>query len=135
MSGRNRTAGVAAAPTPSAAALGNDTLQGPFYRPATSPTALEQEPATPLEMQIADFWGRRKVLEDVHYHLARPPVELALLRRLGAPAPGAEGPDALAQLQIVYRRVTDRVWALAFAPDEEEAAAEATGRSEYDSHC
>ena len=57
-----------------------------------------------------------------------PLVELALLRRLGPPTPGPDGPAALAQLQIVYRRVTDRVWALAFAPDEEEAAAEGNGQ-------
>ena len=39
---------------------------------------------------------------------------MALLRRLGPPTPTPDGQDAYSQLQTVYRRVTERVWALAF---------------------
>ena len=100
-----------------------ETQMGAFYTP--SPAAPAGEDDTPaLEDQINDFWGRRKVLEDIHHHLARPLVELALLRRLGPPTPTPDGQDAYGQLQAVYRRVTDRVWALAFEPETEEANAE-----------
>jgi uncharacterized Zn finger protein len=86
---------------------------GSFYSPAPAPTPAD-EAMPSLEEQIGDYWGRRKVLEEIHHHLARPVVELALLRRLGPPTPTSDGQDAYGQLQTVYRRVTERVWALAF---------------------
>ena len=55
---------------------------GAFY---TGPAASQagENVAAPLEDRIGDFWGRRRVLEDVHHHLVKPAVEMALLRRLG----------------------------------------------------
>ncbi|MBK8049516.1 MAG: hypothetical protein IPK16_21800 [Anaerolineales bacterium] len=95
-----------------------ETRVDTFYQPqATVSEANATDPS--LELQIEDFWGRRKVLEQVHHHLTRPAVELALLRRLGPPTPSPDGAEAFVQLQQIYRRVTDRVWALAFAPEEE----------------
>jgi uncharacterized Zn finger protein len=88
---------------------------GSFYSP--EPLRPPDEGAPALDEQIEDFWGRRKVLEEIHHHLARPVVELALLRRLGPPTPTPDGQDAYGQLQTVYRRVTERVWELAFAPE------------------
>ena len=69
---------------------------------------------------MRDYWGRRKVLEDMHHHLALPAVELALLRRLGPLNASPDGQQAFSTLQHVYRRVTERVWELAFAPDVED---------------
>lgn len=85
-----------------------------FYTPVPGgPSALVDETPS-LEDQLGDYWGRRKVLEEIHHHLSRPVVELALLRRLGPPTSTPDGQDAYGQLQTVYRRVTERVWALAF---------------------
>jgi uncharacterized Zn finger protein len=85
-----------------------------FYTPVPGAAGTMIEEVPSLEDQIGDYWGRRKVLEEIHHHLARPVVELALLRRLGPPTPTPDGQDAYGQLQTVYRRVTERVWALAF---------------------
>jgi len=98
-----------------------ETQMAAFYTPAPATAIGEESSTPPLEGQLNDFWGRRKVLEDIHYHLTRPTVELALLRRLGPPTPTPDGQEAYAQLQTVYRRVTERVWTLAFAPDQEES--------------
>ena len=125
---RNRTAPAPTTPTSATTSPAHEVQPGAFYRPGAAPAGQDQEPAPPLAAQLADFWGRRKVLEDIHYHLARPVVEHALLRRLGPPSPGPDGPDAFVQLQAVYQRVTDRVWALAFAPDEEELTPEGNGQ-------
>ncbi|MEZ4582732.1 MAG: hypothetical protein R3A10_14035 [Caldilineaceae bacterium] len=57
------------------------------------------------------------------HHIARPTIELALLRRLG-PAPFDSRFDAFDTLAAVYRRVTGAGHALAFAPEPEADAAE-----------
>ncbi len=106
----------AAASTPVQVA---ETQMAAFYMPAPSLQGAPADEALGLDEQVNEFWGRRKVLEDIHHHLARPVVELALLRRLGPPTPTSDGEDAYVQLQTVYRRVTERVWALAFEPDVE----------------
>jgi uncharacterized Zn finger protein len=126
---QRNTAAADAVVRPTAPAFVSETKMPAFYTPV--PAVLEgQENTTPtLEEQLNDFWGRRKVLEDIHHHLARPLVELALLRRLGPPTPAPDGQEAYTQLQTVYRRVTERVWTLAFAPDqaEESAALDSNG--------
>jgi uncharacterized Zn finger protein len=91
-----------------------------FYTPNLPPRTDEAESGDPLDAHVRDFWGRRKVLEDMHHHLALPAVDLALLRRLGPLNPAPDGQQAFAGLQQVYRRVTDRVWEMAFAADGEE---------------
>lgn len=90
-----------------------------FYTPPLHNAQAEAAAVVQLDAHIADFWGRRKVLEDVHYHLAQPAVELALLRRLGPINATADGNAAYAQLQTVYHRVTRRAWDMAFTPDED----------------
>ena len=118
---------LAEPPAPSSTTLAQvaETQMAAFYSPTPAPpSAPAAEEAPTLEDQVNDFWGRRKVLEDIHYHLARPVVELALLRRLGPPTPTPDGQDAYGQLQAVYRSVTDRVWALAFEPEREEESEE-----------
>jgi len=102
----------------SKAASGHD--QSTFYTRTIPGQSQEAEPFLALEACIADFWGRRRVLEDVHYHLVRPTVELALLRRLGPITSTAEGLMAYQQLQELYHRVTLRAWEMAFSPDSDE---------------
>ncbi len=92
---------------------------GAFYKlpqQASRPADDEQEE---LEDRVADFWGRRKVLEEAHYHLVRPAVELALLRRLGPITPAADGLEAFTLLQQMYHSTTRKAWDMAFAPDDE----------------
>jgi uncharacterized Zn finger protein len=94
--------------------------QSAFYMPTVPDRAQEVKNAFALEASISDFWGRRKTLEDVHYHLVRPAAELALLRRLGPISSGADGMKAYQQLQELYHRVTLRAWEMAFSPDDDE---------------
>ena len=98
--------------------------QRAFYAPPFHNADTNLETVAGLETRIADFWGRRKVLEDVHHHLVRPAVELALLRRLGPLSDSRDDIEAYRQLQEVYHRVTQRAWDIAFSPDEEPFAEE-----------
>ena len=98
--------------------------QRAFYAPPLHNTDANAETVAGLEARIADFWGRRKVLEDVHHHLVRPSVELALLRRLGPLSANRDDIEAYRQLQEVYHCVTMRAWDMAFSPDEEPFAEE-----------
>jgi uncharacterized Zn finger protein len=107
-----------------------ETPKGAFYTPNAPVAAGQKEEAPALDEQMDAYWGRRKVIEEMHHHLVRPTVELALLRRLGPLTPSSEGTTAYTQLQSVYRRVTDRVWALAFAPEEEDAPSADTNGTE-----
>jgi uncharacterized Zn finger protein len=110
-----------------------ETAAASFYSPGPPPLPDDGVPS--LEDQLGDYWGRRKVLEEIHHHLTRPVVELALLRRLGPPTPTPDGHDAYGQLQTVYRRVTERVWALAFSADTDSSGGRrrsASGNPESD---
>jgi len=118
---RNHAAAEAPRPQPRPA-LPENSQPHAFYSP-NAPRAAE-ETVEPLDARVRDFWGRRKVLEDMHHHLAPPPVDLALLRRLGPLNPSPDGQQAFTGLQQVYRRVTDRVWEMAFAADGEEEIGE-----------
>lgn len=95
------------------------TAEPAFYTPPLHNAQTEAAAVAQLDARIADFWGRRKVLEDVHHHLVQPAVELALLRRLGPINATDDGSAAYAQLQTVYHRVTRRAWDMAFTPDDE----------------
>ena len=114
---RNRAAQELAAQT--ALPPAQPTLEPAFYTPPLHNTQTEAADVVQLDTRIADFWGRRKVLEDVHYHLTQPAVELALLRRLGPINTADDGSAAYAQLQTIYHRVTRRAWDMAFTPDDE----------------
>jgi uncharacterized Zn finger protein len=98
--------------------------QRAFYAPPFHNADANSETVAGLEARIADFWGRRKDLEDVHHHLVRPAVELALLRRLGPLSANRDDTEAYRQLQEVYHRVTMRAWDTAFSPDEESCGEE-----------
>jgi uncharacterized Zn finger protein len=118
---RRNTAAADSAPR-TAAQPANPTggQERAFYMPNLPLRAADDHSAEPLDAHVRDFWGRRKVLEDMHHHLALPAVDVALLRRLGPLTPSSDGQQAFAGLQQVYRRVTDRVWDLAFAADGED---------------
>lgn len=123
---RNMGAEPANRPSTPVSQPGPDASGG-FYTPVPGGAAAAVDETPSLEDQIGDYWGRRKVLEEIHHHLSRPVVELALLRRLGPPTPTSDGQDAYGQLQTVYRRVTERVWALAF-----DAGTDSSGTSAED---
>ena len=92
---------------------------GAFYKLPQQAGRPAEDEREVLEDRVADFWGRRKVLEEAHYHLVRPAVELALLRRLGPITPSADGLEAFAQLQQMYHNTTRKAWDMAFAPDDD----------------
>lgn len=89
-----------------------------FYMPPLHESHAEAGEVPGIDARIEDFWGRRKVLEDAHYHLVKPAVELALLRRLGPISTSPDGEDAFKQLQTIYHRVTQRAWDVAFSIDD-----------------
>lgn len=92
---------------------------GAFYKLPQQAGRPSDDEHEELEDRVADFWGRRKVLEEAHYHLARPAVELALLRRLGPITPAADGLEAFVLLQQMYHSTTRKAWDMAFAPDDD----------------
>jgi|694.fasta_scaffold25616_4 uncharacterized Zn finger protein len=78
-----------------------------------------------LERTLDHFWGSRKALDALHYYIAPPAIEFALLRRLG-PLPGLLDEPAgritdsqgLGQAMTqIYRRVTSEAQALAYSLD------------------
>ncbi len=97
------------------------------------PSSLTQgapPPAESLERTIDHFWGSRKTLEALHYYIAPPAIEFALLRRLG-PLPGLLDEPAGRTSEVqglgqamtqIYRRVTDEAQALAYSLDPPIAA-------------
>lgn len=98
----------------------------------TSTSAAHPGPASPnndsLERMLGHFWGSRKALEALHYYIAPPVIELALLRRLGPlPAMPAEHAGRTAASQAleqeiaqIYRQVTQEAQALAYSLDTAE---------------
>lgn len=103
--------------TPGAAHGGNSN---PLSTPAGATPNNES-----LERTIDHFWGSRKALDALHYYIAPPAIEFALLRRLG-PLPGlldeAAGRTTDAQglgqtMMQIYHRVTAEAQALAYSLD------------------
>ncbi|MBC7252056.1 MAG: SWIM zinc finger family protein [Anaerolineae bacterium] len=84
--------------------------------PAT-PYEPEQTPAVesaPLEASLDRYWDLGEDLDDFRVTIAPPPVEAAVLKRLGAP-PFWEGPqDFLSSLGAIYAAVTARAMEQAF---------------------
>jgi len=85
-------------------------------------------PTTTEPLALTDgmdqFWGSRRQLEAFHHHIAPPPIELVLLRRLGPPTPTADGGPAYEQLSALYRQVTAEALTLAYAPEANEGIPE-----------
>jgi uncharacterized Zn finger protein len=93
-------------------------------RAADAPPAdevIHQEPeiqAEPLEDALSRFWEPQKDVGGFRVTIAPPPVETALLKRLGPP-PFSRRPEAfIGTLTLVYATVTDRALVLAFGEDQ-----------------
>lgn len=86
-----------------------------FYRAGGGNGVNEVAPS--LENDLHAFWGKAKAQESFHAQVARPVVELALLRRLGPPEFAGGTGELFDKLAEVYRRVTEEGLALAYAAD------------------
>jgi|GEM_PF-1019386 len=120
---------------PSAGAMPNGAAVGgnAALSPQTGQAANQGES---LERGIDHFWGSRKALEALHYYIAPPIIELALLRRLGPlpatlseptmnglPEPGDRAlheQDLYQEMAKIYRQVTIQAQALAYSLDATE---------------
>lgn len=76
----------------------------------------------PLEAAVAAFWGSARAQEAFRPFIVPPAVELALLRRLGAPPSTGASSDSAAsiaydKLAEIYREVSRAALALAYAAD------------------
>ncbi len=89
--------------------------------PPAEEAALEEAPepqAEPLEADLSRFWELRGSVGGLRVTIAPPPVETALLKRLGPP-PFSRRPEAfISALTLAYAAVTDRALALAFGEDQ-----------------
>jgi len=94
-------------------------------RAASAPLVEEVVPedapepqVAPLETDLSRFWDLQDGLGGFRVTVAPPPVETALLKRLGPP-PFSRRPEAfVGALTLAYAAVTDRALALAFGEDQ-----------------
>lgn len=89
---------------------------------ATDAPAPEAEtpPELPLEACLDRFWSPAEPLDDLQFHIARPEVPLALLKRLGEPPfwpQGQQTPDFATSLGPIYEAITQAALDLAFGED------------------
>ena len=82
------------------------------------PAALATGELT-LERQAGLFWRMGKEIGGVQVHVARPEVEMEVVKVLGEPG-FAEDHALLARLGEVYRRVSERAIEVAYAAHEQE---------------
>jgi len=89
--------------------------------PPVEEAVQEEEPelqVEPLEADLPHFWEPRRTLGGFRVTIAPPPVETALLKRLGPP-PFSRRPEAfVGTLTLAYAAVTDQALALAFGEDQ-----------------
>ena len=93
--------------------------------------AISADDKLALDAQLDNFWGSRKEMESFRHYIAMPTIDLALLRRLGPLPEALDDPAIDRLLALLYRRVTERAAALAYAPDVvqgSEETGESTGR-------
>ncbi|MGD1994960.1 MAG: SWIM zinc finger family protein [Anaerolineae bacterium] len=89
--------------------------------PPTEEAAPEEEPEArgePLEAHLAHFWELRHSLGGFRVNITPPPVETALLKRLGPPSFSHRPQAFIGALTLVYGAVTDRALALAFGENQ-----------------
>ncbi|MGQ9600820.1 MAG: SWIM zinc finger family protein [Anaerolineae bacterium] len=82
-----------------------------MYEPEPVPA---EEESVPLETSLDRFWDTGEGLDDFRVMVAPPPVEAALLKRLGTPPFWKGPPDFLVALGKVYAAVTARAMEEAF---------------------
>jgi uncharacterized Zn finger protein len=79
-------------------------MRGP--EPATAKALPAPEEAEPLAAHLDNFWAMRASVDALRFNVAAPPIEAALLKRLGQP-PFWRGPHDFAQtMTAVYAAVT-----------------------------
>ena len=79
----------------------------------------ELEPQVePLEASLSHFWEIRGNLGGFRVAIGPPPVETALLKRLGPPSFSRRPEAFIGALTLAYATVTDRALALAFGEDQ-----------------
>jgi uncharacterized Zn finger protein len=84
------------------------------------PETRAEEQATPLEEDLTNYWQRGEGIGEFQVMVAPPPVEMALLKRMGSP-PFTSRPDAfVGTLSLVYGAVTRRALEFAFGKGEDE---------------
>ena len=89
--------------------------------PPVEEVVLGEEPepqVEPLEADLPHFWEPRESLEGFRVTIAPPPVETALLKRLGPPSFSRRPQAFVGVLTLVYAAVTDRALTLAFGEDQ-----------------
>ncbi|NLE99398.1 MAG: hypothetical protein GX601_00320 [Anaerolineales bacterium] len=86
----------------------------------TKPFAEPETPTETPEANLATFWQRGEGVSGFQVTIAPPPVETALLKRMGLP-PFTHRPDAfVGTLTLVYGAVTRRALGLAFGKEDGE---------------
>ena len=73
----------------------------------------------PLSEQVDCFWGQSKQLSEFQHHIAKPAIELAIMRRLGPFPYSGDSMVAYDRLTAIYTDVTDAALAMAYASDPE----------------
>ncbi len=89
--------------------------------PPAEGAAPEEEPepqVEPLEADLSRFWEMRGNLGGFRVAIAPPPVETALLKRLGPPSFSRRPEAFIGALTLAYATVTGRALALAFGEDQ-----------------
>lgn len=99
----------ARAPLRSPATPGDGSLSEDAPSAADSPEALEAS--------LAGFWGSARAQQAFRPFIVTPAVELALLRRLGAPPFTGADSDSYDTLAEIYRQVSRAALGLAYAAD------------------
>jgi uncharacterized Zn finger protein len=94
-------------------------------RAANAPVAVEAAEETeapdpePLNRDLARFWEPRGSLAGFHIDMTPPPVELALLKRLGTPEFTRRPAAFVGALTLTYSAVSKRALRLAFGDEED----------------
>jgi uncharacterized Zn finger protein len=89
------------------------------------PDAVEAVEAPSLDANLDDYWSMGTGLENAAFDITYPAVEMALLKRLGAPdLSGWDGRSLRAQMTRVYDGVTLRAIQVAFADSSGSVEAE-----------
>ena len=89
----------------------------PPVEEAVQEEELESQ-AEPLETHLPHFWELQESLGGFHVTITPPPVETALLKRLGPPSFSRRPEAFIGTLTLVYGAVTSRALALAFGEDQ-----------------
>ncbi len=90
--------------------------------PSELGTLAGRAPSVPLSVELDAFWGQARKLDELAHRIGPPPIQLALLRRLGAPPFSRQSLEIYERLREIYTRVTQAALELAYAPhlDQEE---------------